>query len=102
MEMVLKTKNKKFLQQVETMAKQNKVKFVYKKIIKAEGFDIDLARAKTAQKAKEEPSYIPNEAFAKRLREAREDIKNDKDILHFNSNDEAFAYLRGLMKKTIK
>lgn len=96
-EKVLKTKNKKFLQQVETMAKQNGgVSYVYRKIVRSDDFDIDLAKAKTAKKSEKEPSFIPNEAFAKRLDKAIDDIENDRDILRFNSNDEALDYLKGL------
>ena len=71
------------------------VRVYFKKIVAEQRIPFRIGRILN----KKEPSYVPNEAFAKYLDEAREDIKNDKDILRFSSNDEALSYLKGLMKK---
>jgi len=46
-----------------------------------------------------EPSYIPNAKFAAFLRNTREDIKAGRNLIHFDSADDAIAHLRKRMKK---
>jgi DNA-damage-inducible protein J len=70
------------------------IRIFFKKIVQEQRIPFKIGKLR-----KKEPSYIPNEEFAKRLDKAIDDIENDRDILHFNSNDEAFTYLKGLMKK---
>ena len=47
----------------------------------------------------DECSYEPTEKFAKFLDKTTEDIKHGRNILRFNSNEEAFAHLEKLMNK---
>jgi addiction module RelB/DinJ family antitoxin len=71
------------------------IRMFFKKIVAEQRIPFKIGR----MLKKKELSYVPDEVFAKYLDEARKDIENDRDILHFNSNDEALSHLKGLMKK---
>jgi antitoxin component of RelBE/YafQ-DinJ toxin-antitoxin module len=43
-----------------------------------------------------EDELVPNKKFALRLEKIQEDIKLDRNITHFNSNEDALAYLKSL------
>jgi addiction module RelB/DinJ family antitoxin len=46
----------------------------------------------------EEPSFEPTEEFGAFLLKAKKEIEEDRDILRFDSNEEAIAHLEKLMK----
>jgi DNA-damage-inducible protein J len=66
------------------------IRIFFKKIVQEEGIPFKIS--------KKRQSFIPNETFAKSLDEAIYDIEKDRDILHFNSNDDALAYLKRISK----
>jgi len=43
------------------------------------------------------PPLVPTPYLEKIMREAEEDIKNDQNITHTNSKDEAISHLKSLM-----
>ena len=66
------------------------IRIYFKKIVQEEGMPFRIGKTK--------PSFIPNKAFAQSLDRAMDDIENDRDILHFNDNNDALAYLKGISK----
>ena len=43
-----------------------------------------------------EDDLVPNKKFARRLTNIQQDIKNDRNIMRFESNDDALDFLKSL------